>query len=77
MIVGDKPRHRNVVQETRYDDLLVEPLLSRQACALQKVVRCHWHEAVPEEVCQPWLGRHLRQSRVITHHQVPAVSERR
>jgi hypothetical protein len=44
---------------------------------LKKVVRCHWHEALPEEVRQPWLGRHLRESRVITHHQVPAVSQRR
>jgi hypothetical protein len=75
MITGDKPCHCDIVQETRYDDLVVEPPFSRQPCALEKVVGYHWHEAVPEEVCQPWLGRHLRQSRIITHHQVAAVSE--
>src|SRR5690242_15070577 len=77
MITGDKSCHCDIVQQTRYDDLVVEATFPRQACALKKVVRYHWHEAVPEKVCQLWLDRHLRQSRVITHHQVPAVSQRR
>jgi hypothetical protein len=47
-----------------------------QSRALQKVVGHHRHEAVPKEVRQPWLGRHLRESRVVAHHQVPAGSER-
>src|ERR1700686_5199900 len=77
MITGDKPRHCNVVQKASDDDLLVQPRLSRQVCALNKMVRDHRREAVPEEIRQPWLGGHLRQSRVIAHHEVAAVSERR
>jgi hypothetical protein len=77
MIAGDESCHGNIVQQTRHDDPLVEPRLTRQPCALQKVVRYHRHEAVPEKVREPWLGGHLRKSRVIAHHKVPAVPERR
>ncbi len=70
VVAADEAHHADVVQKARQHHLLTVPGLARERRALQQVIG--GREALPEEIDQLWLLRHLRQPRIGAHQEVLA-----
>src|ERR1700722_14553568 len=69
VIRADQRAVGNVVQQTREHDLLIEPEVQSELCALQKMIAGELSESMAKKILQAGFVRHFRQYRIVPHHE--------